>query len=76
MNTSAKRFTNALLHPGARLTQHLRLWIGSQERDFTVLGSMCGKASFTFVGPDNVPTPLPVLPKSDLQVNDRPPHTN
>ncbi|CAM2195695.1 protein of unknown function [Paraburkholderia kururiensis] len=33
-------------------------------------------AAFTFVGPDNVPAQLPVLPKSDLKVNDRPPHTN
>ncbi|MBC8726649.1 DUF2345 domain-containing protein, partial [Paraburkholderia sp. 31.1] len=33
-------------------------------------------ASFTFVGPDNVPAQLPVLPKSDLKLNDRPPHTN
>ncbi|WP_156125909.1 hypothetical protein [Paraburkholderia kururiensis] len=33
-------------------------------------------ASFTFVGPDNVPAQLRVLPKSDLKANDRPPHTN
>jgi type VI secretion system protein ImpL len=32
--------------------------------------------SFTFVGPDNVPAQLPVLPKSDLKLNDQPPHTN
>ncbi|WP_028213023.1 type VI secretion system tip protein VgrG [Paraburkholderia mimosarum] len=32
--------------------------------------------SFTFVGPDNVPAQLPILPKSDLKLNDRPPHTN
>jgi type VI secretion system secreted protein VgrG len=33
-------------------------------------------ASFTFVGPDNVPAQLPVLPKSDLTINDRYSHTN
>ncbi|WP_017772117.1 DUF2345 domain-containing protein [Paraburkholderia kururiensis] len=27
-------------------------------------------ASFTFVGPDNVPTPLPSLPKSGLKISD------
>ncbi|MEM5331296.1 type VI secretion system tip protein VgrG [Paraburkholderia sp. JHI2823] len=32
--------------------------------------------SFTFVGPDNVPAQLPILPKSDLKLDDRPPHTN
>ncbi|MCP3718654.1 type VI secretion system Vgr family protein [Paraburkholderia sp. CNPSo 3281] len=32
--------------------------------------------SFTFVGPDNVPAQLPVLPKSDLNLDDQPPHTN
>jgi type VI secretion system secreted protein VgrG len=37
MNTPAKRFTDALLHPSARLTQHLRLWIGAQEHDLDVL---------------------------------------
>ncbi|WP_228939392.1 DUF2345 domain-containing protein, partial [Paraburkholderia saeva] len=26
--------------------------------------------SFTFVGPDNVPTPLPSLPKSSLKISD------
>ncbi|WP_322055396.1 DUF2345 domain-containing protein [Paraburkholderia bannensis] len=33
-------------------------------------------ASFTFVGPDNVPTPLPVLPQSDLKLNDLYSHTH
>ena len=33
-------------------------------------------ASFTFEGPANVPTPLPVLPKSDLKMDDRYPHTH
>ncbi len=37
MNTPAKRFTDALLHPGARLTQYLRLWIGAHEHDLDVL---------------------------------------
>jgi type VI secretion system secreted protein VgrG len=32
--------------------------------------------SFTFVGPDNVPAVLPVLPKSDLTLNERYSHTN
>ncbi|WP_321923753.1 phage late control D family protein [Paraburkholderia guartelaensis] len=32
--------------------------------------------SFTFVGPDNVPAVLPVLPKSDLKLNERYSHTN
>jgi type VI secretion system secreted protein VgrG len=32
--------------------------------------------SFTFVGPDNVPAVLPVLPKSELTLNDRYSHTN
>ncbi|MEX3915090.1 type VI secretion system Vgr family protein [Paraburkholderia sp. BR10872] len=32
--------------------------------------------SFTFVGPDNVPAQLPILLKSELKLNDRPPHTN
>ncbi|WP_321888919.1 type VI secretion system Vgr family protein [Paraburkholderia bannensis] len=33
-------------------------------------------ASFTFVGPDNVPTTLPVLPQSDLKLNDLYCHTH
>ncbi|HKU00964.1 MAG TPA: DUF2345 domain-containing protein, partial [Paraburkholderia sp.] len=28
-------------------------------------------ASFTFVGPDNVPTTLPSLPKSSLKISDQ-----
>ncbi|HEY4353617.1 MAG TPA: type VI secretion system tip protein VgrG [Paraburkholderia sp.] len=32
--------------------------------------------SFKFVGPDNVPAVLPVLPRSELTLNDRYPHTN
>jgi type VI secretion system secreted protein VgrG len=32
--------------------------------------------SFSFVGPDNVPAVLPVLPKSDLTLNERYSHTN
>ncbi|TDN64063.1 type VI secretion system tip protein VgrG [Paraburkholderia sp. BL10I2N1] len=32
--------------------------------------------SFTFVGPDNVPAVLPVLPKGDLTLNERYSHTN
>jgi type VI secretion system secreted protein VgrG len=32
--------------------------------------------SFTFVGPDNVPAVLPVLPKSDLTLNERYSHSN
>jgi type VI secretion system secreted protein VgrG len=37
MNAHSKSFTDALRHPGARLTQHLRLWIGKQEHDLDVL---------------------------------------
>ncbi|WP_331253400.1 DUF2345 domain-containing protein [Paraburkholderia sacchari] len=33
-------------------------------------------ASFTFVGPDNVPTTLPVLPQSDLKLDDLYSHTH
>ncbi|CAM2182657.1 hypothetical protein PSAC2689_40474 [Paraburkholderia sacchari] len=33
-------------------------------------------ASFTFVGHDNVPTRLPLLPTSNYQPNDRYSHTN
>ncbi|WP_213304932.1 hypothetical protein [Paraburkholderia sacchari] len=33
-------------------------------------------ASFTFVGPDNVPTTLPVLPRSDLKLDDLYTHTH
>jgi type VI secretion system secreted protein VgrG len=32
--------------------------------------------TFTFVGPDNVPTQLPLLPNSNFQPNDRYSHTN
>uniref|UniRef100_UPI002028907F type VI secretion system Vgr family protein n=1 Tax=Caballeronia sp. GACF4 TaxID=2921763 RepID=UPI002028907F len=32
--------------------------------------------SFTFVGPDNMPAVLPVLPKSNLTLNERYSHTN
>jgi type VI secretion system secreted protein VgrG len=32
--------------------------------------------SFTFIGPENVPAVLPVLPKSDLTLNERYSHTN
>ncbi|WP_213301387.1 DUF2345 domain-containing protein [Paraburkholderia sacchari] len=33
-------------------------------------------ASFTFIGPDNVPTTLPVLPRSDLKLDDLYTHTH
>ncbi len=32
--------------------------------------------SFTFVGPDNVPTELPLLPKNNYQPGDRYSHTH
>jgi type VI secretion system secreted protein VgrG len=46
MNSVSKSFTDTLRHPGARLTQHLRLWIGKQEHDLDVLdfkvrGGLC-----------------------------------
>lgn len=68
MNTPAKRFTDARLHPGVRLTRHLRLWIGAQEHDldvldFNVRGGFCKDC-------------IPVLHQSDLTVNNRYPHTN
>ncbi|MGF6504244.1 DUF2345 domain-containing protein [Paraburkholderia sp. 32] len=37
MNAVTKNFTAALSHPSARLTQHLRIWIGSQPHDLDVL---------------------------------------
>lgn len=37
MNALSKRFADTLRHPGARLTQHLRLWIGKQEHDLDIL---------------------------------------
>jgi type VI secretion system secreted protein VgrG len=33
-------------------------------------------ASFTFVGPDNVPTELPLLPKNNYQPGDRYSHSH
>lgn len=37
MNAVTKNFTAALSHPSARLTQHLRIWIGSRPHDLDVL---------------------------------------
>jgi len=37
MNALTKRFSDTLRHPGVRLTQHLRLWIGKQAHDLDVL---------------------------------------
>ncbi|WP_233834688.1 type VI secretion system Vgr family protein [Paraburkholderia sp. ZP32-5] len=37
MNAVTKRFTDALRHPGARLTQHLRIWIGTLDVGLDVL---------------------------------------
>jgi uncharacterized protein (DUF2345 family) len=46
MNAVTKSFTDALRHPSARLTQHLRVWIGTEKLDFDVVkfkakGGMC-----------------------------------
>lgn len=46
MNALTKNFTDALRHPGVRLTQHLRIWIGKQAHDLDVLdfrvrGGLC-----------------------------------
>lgn len=37
MNAVTKNFTDALRHPSARLSQHLRIWIGKLEADFDVV---------------------------------------
>jgi type VI secretion system secreted protein VgrG len=46
MNAVTKPFTDALRHPSARLTQHLKLWIGTLELgldvlDFKVRAGLC-----------------------------------
>lgn len=37
MNAVTKAFTDALSHPGARLTQHLKVWIGRKQLDLDVV---------------------------------------
>lgn len=46
VNAVTRSFTDALRHPSARLTQHLRIWIGKQGNgldvlDFKVRGGLC-----------------------------------
>jgi type VI secretion system secreted protein VgrG len=46
MNAVTKNFTDVLRHPSARLTQHLRIWIGKRALDLDVLdfkvrGGLC-----------------------------------
>lgn len=37
MNAVTKSFTDTLRHPSARLSQHLRVWVGTREHDFDVV---------------------------------------
>ena len=37
MNAVTESFTDTLRHPSARLSQHLRVWVGTREHDFDVV---------------------------------------
>jgi hypothetical protein len=42
-----------------------------RQRDVLLFGAFTVKdSSFTFVGPDNIATPLPTLPKANLKFSD------
>lgn len=79
MNAVTKDFTDTLRHPSARLTQHLRIWIGKQAHDLDVLdfkvrGALCKdyKVDITVTSPQlNLDGKEYVGRRAGLQVDER-----